>query len=276
MLNTCYAIMNTGCQAACEHGGNMKKSRVISLCVVLLVTVQFLAAADPALPPGKNFNLGAFKLQALTDDNKFIEIFPEQLAEGYSSQYFYTDANDGSIVMRVPSNGATTSGKTGYSRSELRQIGSNSDWLLSDPNAHEMTATISVDEVAEPKPQIIIGQIHGSEKDSEMLKLRWTGFAPGKCYVEAKFQKNDASKAEYGEMLAEGLSLGDKITYTIIMREGMISVTIKDKTVSQQYSQDFYGSSDHYYFKAGNYFQYKGTSPLLWGTTRLYNVKVVR
>ena len=57
-----------------------------------------------------------------------------------------------------------------------------------------LTAQCKVIVVATAKPQSIIGQIHGSETNSELLKIRWTGYLAGKCYVEARYQTNDASK----------------------------------------------------------------------------------
>ena len=225
--------------------------------------------------PGHNFDLSAFKLQTLTNDGEYIEVYDDELADGHISKYFFTNSDNRSIVMRTPSSGEATSKGTKYLRTELRQTGANSNWSLKDKDSHVLTAVVSVDEVAIPKPQVIIGQIHGSEKNSEMLKIRWTGYRPGECYIEARFQYNDEKGAEYGVKLAEGLSLGDKVEYTITMKQGIVEVTINGKSASQTYTPEFYGDTDHYYFKAGNYLQYKGADPVLWSTVHLYKLSIL-
>jgi hypothetical protein len=250
----------------------MKKSvSIVCMCIALfLVSSGIVIALDPSTPPGKNFDLSAFKLQTLDDGKNFKEISPSLLSSGYTSQYFYTDKNDGSAVFAVPSDGATTKG-THYARTELRQTGHDADWRLTDAKLHYLRVKCAVLIVAEAKPQTIIGQIHGSQKDSELLKIRWTGYKPGKCFVEARLQKNNKSRDEYGAVLAEGLSLGDVIEYTVTMQNGIITVTIGSRSASQTLTAEFYGTSDSYYFKAGNYFQYNGR-PAVIGVNKIYSI----
>lgn len=231
---------------------------------------------DPNIAPGKNFDLKDWKLQTInTVDNTFKEITATKLVAGYSSDLFYTDSGDGSVVFKVPSNGATTSG-SGYPRCELRQMTAGANWPLNDPTEHYLYAECKVTNVADEKPQIIIGQIHGSEINSELIKLRWTGFEARKCYVEARFENNDVTQSEYGVKLATGLSLGDLITYSITMKSGKITVTVNGNSASQTYTSEYFGTTDAYYFKAGNYFQYNNqTVPdptILYGQTKFYNL----
>jgi hypothetical protein len=201
------------------------------------------------------------------------------LANNYTSSFFYTNATDGSMVFRVPSNGGTTSGSS-YPRVELRQMSNGANWKLTDATEHYLTAQCKVIAVAQAKPQTIIGQIHGSESNSELLKLRWTGYQPGQCKIEARYELNDATQAEYGVTLASGLSLGDLITYTITMKSGTINCTANGVSASQTYTTAFFGTTDAYYFKAGDYLQYNNqTVPdltIIYGQNQFYKLSLIK
>jgi len=230
---------------------------------------------DPNKLQGLNFDLKDWKLQTISPTNTSTDIGAASLVAGYSSSFFYRNASDGSIVFKVPSNGGTTNNST-YPRCELRQMGAGANWALDDPSEHYLLAECKVIQVANAKPQIIIGQIHGSETNSELIKLRWTGYEAGKCYVEARFENNDATKSEYGVKLATGLSLGDLVTYTITMKSGKITVTVNGSSASQTYTSAYFGTTDAYYFKAGNYLQYNNlTNPtLVYGQTQFYKLSL--
>ncbi|MHC1705655.1 MAG: polysaccharide lyase family 7 protein [Tenuifilaceae bacterium] len=227
------------------------------------------------LPPSSYFDLSAWKLQTLDANNAFTEIMSAQLVAGFNSDLFYTNPPDNSMVFKVPSNGATTSGST-YPRTELRQMSGGANWELLDPTEHYLTAQCKVITVASAKPQTIIGQIHGSDDESELLKLRWTGYLPGQCFIEALYQANDAIRTEYKVKLAEGLSLGSLITYVISMKNGIITTTVNGNSASQTYTTNFYGTTDRYYFKAGNYLSYNGIDPIVIGQNQFYKLSLSR
>lgn len=227
---------------------------------------------DPSLSPSRNFNLKAFYLQTLGPDNSFLSISNNELNSGYTSSFFYTDI-DGAMVFKVPSNGATTSNSS-YPRVELRQTGEDANWKIDDQNEHYIEAECCVVNIPTEKPKLIIGQIHGSESNSELLKLRWTGYEPGECFVEARFQTNDYGGSEYGVKLAEGLSLGDKIFYSLSMINGTINVEVNGESASQTYSGTYYGYTDRYYFKAGNYLQYESREPSIYGLVKFYKLSL--
>ncbi len=254
----------------------MKKQILIS--TILLLSLK-LAALNPLLPPGSNFDLSAWKLQTLDQNLLFTEITATSLGTGYTSSFFYTDPTDGSIVCKVPSNGGTTSGSS-YPRVEFRQMTGGANWILNDPILHYLTAQCKVLAVAQAKPQTIIGQIHGSNTVSEMIKLRWTGYLPKQCYVEARFKTNDANMSEYGVTLASGLSLGDLITYTITMQNGTVNCTVNGTTGSQTYTPDIWTLTDAYYFKAGNYLQYNPQivpdPTVIYGQNQFYKLSLVK
>ncbi len=81
------------------------------------LSCQLTFSLDPNAPPSKNFDLSHFKLQIPDKDGS--EISTSTLNNGYQSQYFYTDKDDGSMTFYCPANGGTTPG-TSYPRSELR------------------------------------------------------------------------------------------------------------------------------------------------------------
>ena len=251
-----------------------------NLLVLLIIFFCTLAyAQNPSLPPSSNFDLSAWKLQTLDTNLAFTEIQAVDLTNSYTSSFFYTNTTDGSMVFRVPSNGKPTSGSS-YPRVELRQMTNGANWRLTDANEHYLTAQCKVIAVAPAKPQTIIGQIHGSETNSELLKLRWTGYLNGQCKIEARYENNDATQAEYGVTLASGLSLGDLITYTITMKNGTINCTVNGVTASQTYTTTYFGTTDAYYFKAGNYLQYNNqTVPdptIIYGQNQFYRLSLVK
>jgi hypothetical protein len=252
--------------------------RQIFISTILFLSLK-LVALNPLLPPGSNFDLNAWKLQTLDQNLLFTEISATSLGSGYTSSFFYTDPTDGSIVCKVPSNGGTTSGST-YPRVEFRQMTGGANWVLNDPTEHYLTAQCKVLAVAQAKPQTIIGQIHGSNTVSELLKLRWTGYLPKQCYVEARFKTNDANMSEFGVTLASGLSLGDLINYTITMKNGVVSCTVNGITGTQTYTQDIWTLTDAYYFKAGNYLQYNPQivpdPTVIYGQNQFYKLSLIK
>lgn len=250
----------------------MKKLKNIILLSLLLCSFSF-SQLNPQLPPASNFDLNSWKLQTLDSNYQFFEIYSNQLVAGYSSNFFYTNSNDGSMTFKVPSNGEPTNGSS-HPRVELRQMSGGANWLLKDTAEHYLTAQCRVITVASAKPQLIIGQIHGSQAESELLKLRWVGYQVGKCTVDARFQMDDSARTEYGVTLASGLSLGALIDYSIKMFDGKITVTVNGVSASQTYSTSFYGSIDKYYFKAGNYLQFYSNDPNVYGLVQFYKLSL--
>jgi Alginate lyase/Secretion system C-terminal sorting domain len=244
--------------------------RLLVLCGCLINSVSVLAQTKPS----DFLDLANWKLQSIDNDNTFTtDITPSLLTTGYTSNYFYLNGNKKSVAMICLSNGKTTA-NTKYPRTEFRQVGSNTDWALNDTKLHTLEVSLSVEEVVPEKPQTVIGQVHGGGSNSELLKLRWTGYLPGQCYIEARFQKNDNTFAEYGVKVAEGLSLGDLISYKVTMVNGKIDVNIGTNTATQTYTSEIYGTNDAYYFKAGNYLQFESTDPAKKGTVFMYSLKL--
>jgi hypothetical protein len=256
----------------------MKKKQQTFSCV-FIATLLTLAIAlpafglDPKLAPGQNFNLKAFKLQTLTPGLAFVEISPDSLTRGYTSRFFHTDSIDGSMVFWTPSNGGTTSGSS-YPRCELRQTSGGAPWKLTDTTMYKMSAVCKVTIAPSANPTVTIGQIHGSNNNSELVELEWNGLSAGNCKLTAMFQTNDAAGSNLFVTAATGLSLGSQITYDLTMKKGVVSVTVNGKTVSQTYTTQYYGTTDGYYFKAGNYLQYHSTNASAVSEAKFYSLRL--
>jgi hypothetical protein len=44
------------------------------------------------------------------------------------------------------------------------------------------------------------------------------------------------------------------------MKKGVVNVSVNGKSVSQTYTTQYYGTTDGYYFKAGDYLQYSNSN----------------
>lgn len=225
--------------------------------VLFVFVVSFPALSlNPKLPPGKNFNLSPFKLQTLNQNLAFFEMASDSLVNGYTSKWFYTDTTDGSMVFSTPENGGTTSGSN-YPRNELRQTSAGANWKLTDTTTKIMTASCKV---TKAPATVVIGQVHGSNNNSELVELEWMGNSAGNCKVSAMFQTNNSAGSNYFVDLATGLSLGSLVTYELKMKGGTLTVTVNGKAGSETYTTQYYGTTDGYYFKAGNYLQTSSSS----------------
>ncbi len=245
----------------------VKNSLIFVFC---LVTVS-LAQLNPALPPSGNFDLRVWKLQTLDTSHRFTEVKPSKLSAGYVSDLFYTDSLDGALVFKTPENGTTTKDAV-HPRVELRQVAGNADWLLTDTTEHTLTAECKVISVIPDTPKVIIGQIHGSDKKSQVFKMLWNGNKNGKCRIFAQFKNNDEDKKDHNVEIAKGLSPGDVITYKVSMKAGTITVTVNGQTCSHTYTTEYFGTTDKYYFKAGNYLQCSGPDASKYGIVKFYKL----
>ena len=113
----------------------------ISTFLFLVLINPPIFALNTLLPPGSNFDLDPWILQTISIENKFEEKLPPDLRTGYTSNLFYTNTTDGSMVFKVPSNGGTTSG-SGYPRVEFRQVKNGAYWSLADTSEHYLTCLL--------------------------------------------------------------------------------------------------------------------------------------
>jgi hypothetical protein len=174
------------------------------------------------------------------------------LVAGYSSQYFYKNA-DGALVFWCPVTGVHTTNSS-YPRSELRET--NADGSLAAWNVATGTATLSATLAVNQIPStgnVVIGQIHdnGSAgvKDEPLIKLVYQS-----GNLVAQVRPTPASSTNNNFTLATGIALNTNFSYTIELSNMTLSVQINGVT---KYSAtiDPSWTSQGMYFKAGAYCQ---------------------
>ena len=114
------------------------------------------------------------------------------------------------------------------------------------------------------KPSVVIGQIHGHGKGSEIVKLLAVvkdSTAPD-FVVQARV-KEDAGEGEIKEIALDlgTYQVGEMIDYRVVMEEGTLRVYIREEKCHHKYHFGRYaeweaagGHDKHqYYFKLGNY-----------------------
>lgn len=211
-------------------------------CAMSIMTVSLNAwAAETSLaPPGRQFELGDFKLQLpIAHGKSVLEVRQPELRD-YASENFYLDVNRHSMVFVCPDDGATTPGSH-YPRTELRHV---QEWTFTAE--HRLRAELAV--LKEPGSRdIIVAQIHGDGKGSEALKLRWVAGA----IVAGVKVAHDGPEVRHP--LQKGLALGERFVVEIAQHDHDVTVTVNGKT--QQFHYDNSWDGDALYFKAGNYLQ---------------------
>jgi hypothetical protein len=199
---------------------------------------------------------------------------------------------DGSITFTARVEGAHTSGSK-YARSELRELinGKNAAWRPSQGGMLE--AQLKVNEVPKKEDgtpgRIIVGQIHG--KNDELCRLYYND---GKLeYVNDKY-----GDAETEETLVlrdssgqpSKIPLGEKFTYSILVKNGWLSVSVLHGTRAYTHSAKigkFWSGPDEagLYFKAGVYLAVcpksrvvdgKGVAGTGQGSATFYSIKALQ
>jgi hypothetical protein len=96
-----------------------------------------------------------------------LEIKTSELM-GFSSEHFYSDPVEESLIFHVLDHGATTQGST-YPRSELRDM---REWIMQGSEVHTLRGSFKM--LREPAScKIVFAQIHGLVDGSECLKMHW-------------------------------------------------------------------------------------------------------
>ena len=60
------------------------------------------------------------------------------------------------------------------------------------------------------------------------------------------------------------------------MKNGTIELTVNGASARQTYTTQFYGTTDSYYFKAGNYLQYSSTDASIYGQNQFYKLSLIK
>ncbi len=250
-------------------------SRGATTSFALSITVEDVAddssfGLQAGLPPSGNFDLLDWKLDLPINDDGELEgdsatIDEDDMALGYEHpDYFYTGA-DGGLVMRSPSQGATTSVNTRYARTELREMLRRGDRSISTrgsddlPNGNnwafssapdtaladaggvdgDLTVTLAVNEVTTTGEdfqigRLIIGQIHA--KDDEPIRLYYRKLPDnqrGTIYAAHEINGGDdvyydiiGGRSNSENDPDDGIVLGEVFTYNINAVGNSLDVTI--------------------------------------------------
>ncbi|PWN61049.1 polysaccharide lyase family 7 protein [Chryseobacterium viscerum] len=232
---------------------------MVKYMLFLLCPVFFPAQKSSyAKVPQNQFDLRGFDLQLPLPKNNSIVIIKGPDVSNFSSENFYYFPQDKSIRFFCSSYGQATKGSH-YPRTELRQI---KEWHFE--NKHSLQVKMSVWQ--QPSSgKIIIGQIHGSSKGTEAVKLWWNNGE-----IQAGFKKEVNGKEERVTLL-KNIPLGQIFEYNI-QQDGLnVQVKINQKNTTFTLGDSW--KSEYVYFKAGNYLQDNKT-PVTSGTLAIYQIKM--
>jgi len=195
-------------------------------------------------------------------DGKSDRISEQQLSEGWTDPRFFFLSEDGGLSFRAPVRGATTSERTKYVRTELREmlrrgntehsttgVGPN-NWVLSSAPKRtrkaagaidgELHAELRIDHVTttgHPNEigRVIIGQIHG--RDDEPVRIYYRKLPQnqnGSLYFA--HEVDGVAEDIYVPLLgdksndavdpADGIPLGERFGYSIVAVGNLLEVTI--------------------------------------------------
>ncbi|KAA8647850.1 polysaccharide lyase family 7 protein [Aspergillus tanneri] len=220
-----------------------------TLLLVSLLAIQGASALDPKCAPGGHPTT----------------ITPAKLkgCNGYQNKkFFYTDTQDGSLVMKVPgspdNSDCVTTPNSKHCRSEFRELapdsGDKASWDPSE-STNRLKATLTVTNPDDSKHGTVIGQIHIDDKISSkpVCELYYSKSGDLTMGVERTRDGGDSKFTKVGNV-----AVGTKFTYEIRYESDKLSVSINGGSPK---SLDTYElKSPKSYFKAGNYNQGESAS----------------
>ncbi len=172
--------------------------------------------------------------------------FPENLAP-------YVYPVSGGVAFHTEYTGVTTSSKTKYSRTELREMNGNTEagWTLDEERT--MNARLKIAALAGGADKLFFMQIHGMDPASEpLLKCIWE-----KGYIRLLTKSGPRLKDFSRQPKYTAVGLDEWFTCSIHVDREALSIKINGETI-ETYGRDVLDSwpeGNTYYFKAGNYLQ---------------------
>lgn len=207
-------------------------------------TSPAVSAAPPAKTaqtPNQLFDLTKWYLSVPVGSAP-TNIQTQQLAGGYTDNYFKMNSTNDGVVFRAPVNGPTTSGSS-YPRSELREMTDNgatkAAWESSS-GTHTMTIEQAITAVPQKKPHVVAGQIHDASDDVIVVRLEMP-----KLLIKV-------GDKTIGATLDENYELGKKFTVKFEVTGGKTSIYYNNATTPAYTMDQSYSGA---YFKAGAYTQ---------------------
>lgn len=245
----------------------LARLRVCGMVLLFSIT-KLVAALDPALPPGGNFDLTRWYL-TLPDTNPTIIRAP-QLAAGYTNaDWFYTGL-DGAMTMWAPVTGGSTINSS-YARSELRETLEPDDFSINWTTfgTHVLDAECRILQVPNNQ-KLVIGQIHAYVGNAPPLVL--LKYIEGVVYMQVRLE---VESTNYLFRPLANVSVGQPITYQIKLQDGLLSATVNGVSFSTNIvASDPAWTNQTYYFKAGSYVQDNGGAETVGSRVAFYALSV--
>lgn len=219
---------------------------------------------NPALPPGKNFDLldWHLTLPVDTNDDGKADTIPEAfLDKGFQIEPLFYTNQAGGMVFISPNYGAKTSKNTKYVRTELREMlrrgntrvrpqGVNkNNWVFGSMHYSgqkraggvdgSLEATLSVDRVSttgdmKKVGRVIVGQIHAIK--DEPIRLYYRKLPEndkGSLYFAHEINGGDdqwtylvGTRSHTLPNPEDGIALGEKFSYKITVEKDQLYVTL--------------------------------------------------
>ncbi|ACU76316.1 Alginate lyase 2 [Catenulispora acidiphila DSM 44928] len=226
---------------------------------------------NPGVAPGGNFDLSLWELQLPTGSaGSPTTILPAQLegANGYQSQYFYTDSTDGAMTFWDPENGVTTP-NSNYSRSEFREMtssGAAANWFAAG-TTNTLSATLKVTQVPD---HVCVGQIHLGSGGSTKPLLELFYYASGDIKMAIEQTPAGGNEVLYD---VGTVPVGTQFSYVIGLSGSTISLSLNGgaaRTWTASSTFNGYGM----YFKAGDYDQSSGSSSSVGARVGFYALSI--
>lgn len=252
-------VAQSGAYAVTVSNGEFSTSSNPAMLGVLATGVT---ALNPAVPPGRNFDLTRWGTQlpikTPEDPTGRLSLFGsvDQLSgtamQTYTSPWFYTNPGDGAMRFYAPITGDRLSD---FPRSELREsyTATQSDWFESYGTA-TLNATVRIHQVPDVTKSVIIGQIKSVNGVTNVgiALLRYTA---GAIYADVGFSPG----SEGGTRLTfphVGAAPTDLISYQLKTVPGAVLVTVNGTTQAALIDDTRTGwPAAAVYFKAGDYCQ---------------------
>jgi len=219
----------------------------------IVIVPLAIAALNPSVPPGGNFDLSYWNLQLPTGSSGDpTTIHSAQLVgdSGYENfTYFFTESGDGAMVMKVPGSpddtGCVTTPNSTHCRTELAET---SSWSPNnEPN--RLYATLAVTKADPTSYGTVVGQIHmdSSVSTKPVCELYYNQNGDINIGVE-QTRSGDDEKFTY----LTNVPLGATFSYELKYESNTLVANINGNWYTlSTYSLDAPLS----YFKAGNYNQ---------------------
>lgn len=233
----------------------MHTSNSIILTILALSAPVLGQGSDCA--PGGNFDLSIWKLQLPTgSEGSPDSISSSELSgcDGYEDDYFFTNDEDASLVMKVPgspsSSNCVTTPNSDHCRTELRES-DPSKWSPSDAT-NRLFADLVVTEISDNS--VAVGQIHIDDSISTKPVCELYYGSSGKLEMGI----NTCTTCSQERFDIGNVPVGQRFTYEIRYESDQLSVSIDGGDFQNLDTFDL--DSPDGYFKAGNYNQGEGAT----------------